>query len=128
MTSKVSRAALIASLVVGASGLVAVPAEAANGVSTANYYVNNPAIGSASTLTPESANVSASIDTGGSPESVLPVPSAGLLWSPVAGITITPEKWNDGTAPALTTAERRLRADRRDSCQRREFERQCDDH
>ena len=45
MTSKFSRAALIAGLAIGASGLVAVPAEAANGVSTANYYVNNPAVG-----------------------------------------------------------------------------------
>ena len=59
LTSKFSRAALIAGLAIGASGLVAVPAEAANGVSTANYYVNNPAIGAASNITPESAIVSA---------------------------------------------------------------------
>jgi hypothetical protein len=104
LTSKFSRAAMIAGLAIGASGLVAVPAEAANGVSTANYYVNNPAIGSASNITPESASVSASIDTGGSSESLLPVSSSGLLWSPIAGITITPEKWNDGTAPTLTAA------------------------
>jgi hypothetical protein len=104
LTSKVSRAALIASLVVGASGLVAVPAEAANGVSTANYYVNNPSIGSAAAITPESAVVSGSVDTGGSPESLLPVSSSGLLWSGIAGITITAEKWNDGAAPSLTTS------------------------
>jgi hypothetical protein len=103
LTSKFSRAAMIAGIAIGASGLVAVPAEAANGISTANYYVNNPAIGSASTLTPESANVSASIDTGGNFESVLPVSSSGLVWSPIANITLTSEKWNDGTAPTLTT-------------------------
>jgi hypothetical protein len=95
---------MVAGIAIGATGLVAVPAEAANGVSTANYYVNNPAIGSASDITPESATVTASIDTGGSPESLLPVSSSGLLWSPLAGITITPEKWNDGTAAALTGA------------------------
>jgi hypothetical protein len=94
---------MIAGIAIGASGLVAVPAEAANGISTANYYVNNPAIGSASTITPESANVSASIDTGGNFESVLPVSSSGLVWSPIANITLTSEKWNDGTAPSLTT-------------------------
>jgi hypothetical protein len=102
LTSKFSRAAMIAGIAIGASGLVAVPAEAANGISTPNYYVNNPAIGSASTITPESALVSASIDTGGNFESVLPVSSNGLTWSPVAGITIAGEKWNDGTAPTLT--------------------------
>jgi len=104
LTSKLSRAAMIAGIVIGAGGLVAVPAYAANGVSTANYYVNNPSIGSASALTPESATVSASIDTGGSAESLLPVPPTGVLWSPLAGITITPEKWNDGTAPWLAAA------------------------
>lgn len=102
MTSKFSRAALIAGLAIGATGLVAVPAEAANGISTANYYVNNPAIGGASNITPESADVSASIDTGGSPESLLPVPSTGLSWSTIAGITISGEQWNDGTAPSVT--------------------------
>jgi hypothetical protein len=93
---------MIAGIAIGASGLVAVPAEAANGISTANYYVNNPAIGSASTITPESANVSASIDTGGNFESIIPVSSSGLVWSPIASITMTAEKWNDGTAPTLT--------------------------
>jgi len=103
LTSKFTRAAMIAGIAIGASGLVAVPAEAANGISTANYYVNNPAIGSASTITPESANVSASIDTGGNYESIIPVSSSGLVWSPIASITMTAEKWNDGTAPTLTT-------------------------
>jgi hypothetical protein len=105
LTSKFSRAAMVAGIAIGASGLVAVPAEAANGISTANYYVNNPAVGPASTITPESAIVSASIDTGGNFESVLPVSSNGLTWSPIAGITITPESWNDGTAPSLTVSK-----------------------
>ena len=104
MTSKVSRAVLIASLAVGASGLVAVPAEAANGVATANYYVNNPSIGSAVNITPESAVVNAAVDTGGSPESLIPVPSTGLLWNATAGITITGEQWNDGTAVAIANS------------------------
>jgi len=90
--------------VVGASGLVAVPAEAANGVSTANYYVNNPSIGSAVNITPESAVVSGAIDTGGSPESVLPVPGAGLLWNATSSLTITGEQWNDGTAVAVANS------------------------
>jgi hypothetical protein len=104
LTRLVTRAALIAGIAVGASGLVALPAMAANGVATANYYVNNPAIGPAANLTPESAVVTASIDTGGSPESLIPVSSAGLLWSGLAGVTITSEKWNDGTAPTATNS------------------------
>ncbi len=86
MTSKFSRAALIAGLAIGASGLVAVPAEAANGISTANYYVNGPAVSGASNITPESAVVSGAIDTGGSSETQLPIPSTGLTWN--ATITI----------------------------------------
>ncbi len=105
MASKFSRAALIAGLAVGAGGLVAGPASAANGISTANYYVNNPAVTGVSNITPESVTVSGAVDTGGNPESLLPVSSAGLVWSGLAGITITPENWNDGQAPsALTTA------------------------
>ena len=103
MTSKFSRAALIAGLAVGASGLVVVPAQAANGISTANYYVNNPAVAGAADITPESAVVSASVDTGGNPESLVPVSASGLTWSAVANITATAEKWNDGTA-AVTTS------------------------
>ncbi|HEX3804758.1 MAG TPA: hypothetical protein VHV75_18180 [Solirubrobacteraceae bacterium] len=104
MTRLVTRAALLAGIAIGASGLVALPAEAANGVATANYYVNNPAVGPASNLTPESALVTASIDTGGSPESLIPVSSAGLLWSGTADLTITGEQWNDGTAVALANS------------------------
>lgn len=96
MTSKFSRAALIASLAVGAGGLVAAPAEAANGISTPNYYVNNPAVTGASSVTPESAVVSGAIDTGGNPETLLPVPTGGLTWEPnvVIGGGI---KWSDNT-------------------------------
>jgi hypothetical protein len=102
LTSKFSRAALVAGLAIGATGLVAVPAEAANGISTANYYVTNPSVAGASNVTPQSAVVSAAIDTGGSPESLLPVSSSGLLWSSIANISVAAELWNDGTAPSLT--------------------------
>ncbi len=103
MTSKFSRAALVAGLAIAATGLVAVPAEAANGISTANYYVNNPTVAGASNVTPESAVVSGAIDTGGNPESLLPVGSSGLLWSPIASITIAAEKWNDASDASQTT-------------------------
>lgn len=102
MTSKFSRAAMIAGIAIGAGGLVAVPAEAANGISTANYYVNNPAIGNATSLTPESATVSASIDTGGSPESLLPISPVGLFWGSIGTIT-GGIKWNDGTTAQTGT-------------------------
>ncbi len=102
MTSKFSRAAMIAGIAIGASGLVAVPAQAANGISTANYYVNNPSIGGATDITPESATVSASIDTGGSPESLLPISPVGLYWGSIGTITAG-IKWNDGTTGQTTT-------------------------
>jgi hypothetical protein len=102
LTSKFSRAAMIAGIAIGAGGLVAVPAEAANGISTANYYVNNPAIGNATSLTPESATVSASIDTGGSPESLLPISPVGLFWGSIGTITAG-IKWNDGTTAQTST-------------------------
>jgi hypothetical protein len=93
---------MVASIAIGATGLVAVPAEAANGVSTANYYVNNPAIGSAADITPESATVSASIDTGGSPESLLPIAPGGLNWGSISTISAG-EKWNDGSVASAQT-------------------------
>jgi len=96
LTSKVSRAVLIASLAVGASGLVAVPAEAANGVSTANYYVNQPAVTGAVTVTPESALVAGAVDTGGNPETLLPVPATGLTWDGNVAISAG-VKWADNT-------------------------------
>lgn len=102
MTSKFSRAAMIAGMAIGAGGLVAAPAEAANGISTANYYVSNPAIGQATGLTPESATVSASVDTGGSPESLLPISPVGLFWGSIGTITAG-IKWNDGTTGQATT-------------------------
>jgi hypothetical protein len=102
LTVKFSRVAMIASIAIGAGGLVAVPAQAANGISTANYYVNNPAIGGATDLTPESATVSASIDTGGSPESLLPISPVGLFWGSIGTITAG-IKWNDGTTSQTST-------------------------
>ncbi len=85
MTSKVSRAALIAAIAVGASGLVAASADAAAvttaGVSTANYYVNAPTVSGVSSLTPESAVLNGAVDTGGSPMTTLSLPAGQtLLW------------------------------------------------
>lgn len=72
-------------MAIGPGALVAGPADAAltaagNAVTTPTYYVQNPVIGAASNLTPESAVVSGVIDTGGDPEALLPVPAAGLTW------------------------------------------------
>jgi hypothetical protein len=85
LTSKVSRAALIAAIAVGASGLVAASADAAAvttaGISTANYYVNAPTVSGVSNLTPESAVLNGAVDTGGSPLTTLSVPAGQtLLW------------------------------------------------
>jgi hypothetical protein len=85
LTSKVSRAALIAAIAVGASGLVAASAQAAAvttaGVSTANYYVNGPTVAGVSALTPESVVLNGAVDTGGSPMTTLSVPAGQtLLW------------------------------------------------
>lgn len=97
MTSKLSRSALIAAVAMGVSGLVAVPAEAANGVSTASYYVNSPAVTGASNITPESATLSASVDTGGGAASELVVGSgATLTWNPNFNITGPATGYVDG--------------------------------
>lgn len=71
MTSKFSRAALIAGLAVGASGLVAVPAEAATN------YVTQPSVSGASRVTPESAVLSGVVDTGGDPGTAISAASVG---------------------------------------------------
>ncbi len=63
MTSKFSRPAVIAALAIGASGLVAVPADAAFQAGTG--LVNQPVATGVSGITPESAVVSGAIDTGG---------------------------------------------------------------
>ena len=98
MTSKFSRAALIAGLAIGASGLVAVPAEAANGISTANYYVNGPVVTGAANITPESAVVSGAVDTGGNPETQLTIPASGLTWNANSDIVIgSGIKWVNNT-------------------------------
>jgi hypothetical protein len=69
LTSKFSRSALIAALAVGASGLVAVSADAATvggitGTQTPGY-VNQPVVNQATQVTPESAVITGAIDTGG---------------------------------------------------------------
>jgi len=63
LASKLSRATLIAGLAVGACGLVAVPAEAANN------YVTQPVVTGANSVTPSSAVLTGAIDTGGDPAS-----------------------------------------------------------
>lgn len=82
--SKVSGAALAIGAAVLVNGVVAVGAAAAagNSVSTANYYVKAPIVTGASHITPESAVVTAAIDTGGDPGALLPIPSGGLTWTP----------------------------------------------
>lgn len=69
MASKVSRAALVAGLVVGASGLVAVPAMAANN------FVTLPAVTGVVKLTPSSATVSGAVDTGGDQGTIFSAPA-----------------------------------------------------
>ncbi len=89
MASMFSRAALIAGLAVGAGGLVAGPASAANhsvnSAATANYYVNNPVVAGVTNITPESVTVSGGIDTGGNPESILNA-GTGLAWGTVTAV------------------------------------------
>lgn len=106
MTSRLSRGALIAGLAIGAGGLVAVPAEAASisaGFSTANYYVNQPAVTGATSLTPESAVLTGAVDTGGNPGSALPV-GGGLTWD--AGISIMAgAKWAGDTTGATVPVD-----------------------
>ncbi len=83
MTRKVSRAALAAGIAIGACGLVAVPAEAADTL----YFVNAPAVTGASSITPESATVTGAVDTGGSPGTDFTV-AANTTLSWVGGLNI----------------------------------------
>lgn len=81
MASKVSRATLIAGLAIGASGLVAVPAEAANS------YVTQPVVTGVTSITPESAVLSGAIDTGGDPGVAFSASAASPF--AVGGLSIT---------------------------------------
>jgi hypothetical protein len=83
LTRKVSRAALAAGIAIGACGLVAVPAEAADTL----YFVNAPAVTGAESLTPESATVTGAVDTGGAPGTSFSV-AAGATLSWVGGQSI----------------------------------------
>jgi hypothetical protein len=59
--------------------------------------VNQPAVfGGATALTPESAVVSATIDTGGGAETLLPVPTGGLTWDGSIAIK-SGVKWADNS-------------------------------
>ena len=69
MASKVSRAALVAGLVVGASGLVAVPAMAANN------FVTLPAVTGVANVTPSSATLTGAVDTGGDQGTIFSAPA-----------------------------------------------------
>jgi hypothetical protein len=74
---------MIAGIAIGACGLVAIPAQAADTL----YFVNEPAVTGATDITPESAVVTGAVDTGGSPSTTFSVaPSTTLSW--VGGINI----------------------------------------
>jgi hypothetical protein len=80
---KVSRAALAVGLAIGACGLIAVPAEAADTL----YFTNAPAVTGVTSITPESATVTGAVDTGGTPGTTFPV-AAGTVLSWVGGLNI----------------------------------------
>ena len=80
MASKVTRTCLIALSAVGASGLVAVSAEAAP-PTIPTALVNQPAVAGATDITPESATLTGVIDTGGNPGTTFVVPAnTTLTW------------------------------------------------
>lgn len=83
MTSKFSRAALVAGLAVGTVGLVAVPAQAA----TTNY-VTQPSVSGTSRVTPETAVLTGAVDTGGDPGTAITAASTSnpLIFG---GLTVT---------------------------------------
>lgn len=88
MTRLVPRLALIGASVVGASGLVAGPAYAANN------YVTSPTVSGVKSLTPESAVLTGTIDTGGNPG--VPFQASPSAPAYYAGRTITSPGIVDG--------------------------------
>ncbi len=97
MTSKHSRSALIAALAVGACGLVAVPAASA---ADTQYFVQSPIVTGVSDLTPESAVLHGSVDTGGNP-AVAFTALAGADFTWTAGVNII----NSGSSNATDFIE-----------------------
>jgi hypothetical protein len=81
LTRMIPRLALIGTCVLGVSGLVAGPAEAANN------YVTQPVVTGATLVTPESAVVSGAIDTGG--DEGVNFPASGTNPYYFGGLTIT---------------------------------------
>jgi hypothetical protein len=82
LTRKLSRAALVAGLAAGATGLVAVPAEAATN------YVTQPSVGGASQVAPESAVLTGVVDTGGDPGTAITAASATSPFT-FGGLSVT---------------------------------------
>ena len=82
MARKLPRAVLIAGLAVGASGLVAVPAEAATN------YVTQPSVSGVSSLTPESAILGGVVDTGGDPGTAISAASSANPFT-FGGLSVT---------------------------------------
>jgi len=89
LTGKFSRAALVAGLAIGASGLVAVPAEAATN------YVTQPSVSGVSNVTPESAVLNGVVDTGGDPGTAI---TAASSTNPLifGGLSVTGSSILDG--------------------------------
>ncbi len=80
MASKVTRTCLIAVSAIGASGLVAVSAEAAP-PTIPTALVNQPQVAGVSSLTPESAVLNGVVDTGGNPQTSFTIPAnTTLTW------------------------------------------------
>jgi hypothetical protein len=99
LTSKVSRAALIAAIAVGASGLVVVPAADA-AFQTGTGLVNQPIVTGASQITPESAVITGAVDTGGydQPNNNVATSSAATAGGySVTGLTVG-STWGGGVA------------------------------
>lgn len=88
MPSKFSGVALIAGLAVGACGLVAVPAQAANN------YVTQPVVTGISSLTPSSATVTGAVDTGGDPASSFTAASTSPFT--IGGLSVTSSGFVNG--------------------------------
>ena len=89
MASKVTRTCLIAVSAVGASGLVAVSAQAAP-PTIPTALVNQPAVSGVTDVTPESATLTGVIDTGGNPGTTFTLPpNTTLNWDNSFNLTTT---------------------------------------
>ena len=89
--------AVVASAATAGPAGATTPAPAQNSDTSVNYYVQQPVATGAGRVTPESATVSGVIDTGGSPQSLLPIGAGGLSW-PGSGTIASGENWLDAPA------------------------------